>query len=326
MFLFIALSFALVYTQQCNSEGTACSTTISTCGSNLALNLNFDNFTSDCNCLNTALAASSCQRCFSVSLNTYIACVQLATLSRLLGSSAQPYDFKTCTACSNPPGDQFFPAACTRAVLKFIDGVVPYNTNTVFALDIPGICDRLGQFYDDFASCGFPGVTRDIINQYVCNDTSITDANYRQAVGICECGTHSVSRLGRRVIEILKTLYVSLATYLSNKGNLGVVTVDVLRNYTCDDRLVLNFAGTFDATAIRNAYAAFLGIPTNRIRVGVNIQDSMVNGKCVNVVEVSVSGKRFEQVGTATVQITNSVGSVVISTLLVVLISVLYLF
>jgi len=210
-------------------------------------------------------------------------------------------------------------------MVNFVDRLLPYNVAFNAATSIPKICDTLGRFYEEFGSCGLSGLNADVLKQRVCDYSP--DPEYQ----ICECGTRRVAALGQRIIASLKALRTAVALYLNSRaGTLGTITVDVSRTYNCDDRIVHSFTGTFDGVALRNAYAAYLGISASRIRVGIDIQDSVrSDGKCVAVVDftVAVNAKRAMLTAQdATVQILNSACGLVISQLVLLLLAIVYFF
>jgi hypothetical protein len=305
--------FATVKSQQCAQTNV--------CPSALRLCAALSPYSEQCKCLNTALALNTCARCIEVSSSVGTQCLQMGTQSRIDTSSG--YDFLTCSACSKPPGDSYWPSTCTLAMNNFIDRLFPFN-KTLILDNIPKICDTLGRFYEEFGRCGFFGVNADVLKQYVC------DYNNQPEYQICECGTRNVGALGQKIITYLKLLNFRVAAYINARaGTLGTVSVDVTRTYNCDDRLVHSFTGTFDGAALKNAYAAYLGVSPSRIRVGIDIQDSKrPDGKCVSVVDFTISSNKRAMLTAqqATVQVLNSASSLVISQLVLLLLAIIYFF
>jgi hypothetical protein len=207
-------------------------------------------------------------------------------------------------------------------MINFVDDLLPYSRNSLLPT-IPRACTSLYNFYQSLAGCGIPGLDETTLRQYVCDPV-----RYGARYALCECGGGGVGRLGKNIIAAFLDLSVrnEIANYISAYfAGLGTVTLDYSRIYNCDDRVVHDFSGTFNGTAIQNAWAEYLGIPKRRVIVGVGIHDTAVAGKCVATVSWEISSlKRYENVAQATVQILNGASSFVLSQLVVLLCALVY--
>jgi hypothetical protein len=302
-FVLVVLFSVVVNSQPC-ADAAVCPIALNLCNQ-----LSLSNYSERCRCQVAALEAN-CPRCLQVTLTNAVSCLTWGTLSRV--SLDSNYDFKTCSACSNPPGDSYFPSRCASAMINFVDRLLPFNRVTSLP-SIPKACDVLGQFYDELGSCGFQGLDQASLKEYVCSNQ---DPRY----ALCECGGHGVSPLGLEVSAAIKRISSEITAFFASKANasLGTVSVDVARTYNCDDRLVHDFTGSYDGVALRDAYAEFLGIPARRIKVGIDVQDTKSpDGKCVSVVEFNIaSGKRDALTSQqATIQFLNGASAFVLSQL-----------
>jgi len=305
--LLVAL-FSVVYSQQCESTNT-CPTTLGLCPTTALT------YQAKCDCQNAALSLNTCSKCLQVTLANAVQCLTWGALSRV--GANRTYDFKTCSACSNPPGDNFFPAKCASAMVNFIDNLLPYTRANLLP-SIPTVCNALGTYYEELGSCGFQGLTPDVLKNYVCAYSPAPEYQ------ICECGGKGVAPLGTKIMESINNLKAEIVAWINagRSGSAGTVSFTV-RAFACSDRFAIDFSGSYDGAAIRTAIANYLGVNVNRIVVGVGIQDSQVGGTCVGV--VATIGKREDSQSTqATIQILNGVSAAVVSQLVVLLCALVF--
>jgi len=308
------------------SDGQYCADNITNCAAISPALTNTD-FTARCKCQTDLIEekTSPCPQCFSVSLGNAAACISLGLLSRAIVPSV--YDFKTCSACfggSVPGTDDYWPAACTKAMTNFIDRLLPATRTLQNALPtIPEACSTLYNFYTEFGNCGIKGLNEDNLKSYVCNP------QYGARYSLCQCGGDKVSPLGKVIIAAFTDINLrnEIAAYINKYDTGNSVTLDYTTTYPCRaDRIYLEFTANINFTAIQNAWADYLGIPRRRVIVGVGIQQGTQAGECVAVVSYQNTPlvKRGEQVTQATLQIVDSASTFVLSQLVVLLCALVY--
>jgi len=290
--------FAFLYLtsgQPCGAS--TCYTSIQSCNSLGG------NSTDVCPCFNSALSGSNC-RCDEIAGLVAVTCFSRGLIDRVLDQRPS-VDMLTCSSCTSPPGSRNWPSACTLAMVNFVKRVFPIGLTPGARLDlaIRDLCPALGDFYDDFANCGIPGISAGQLNSYVCAN----DPKYL----ICDCRNGRVSTLGRDIVSYFRAFSNDINVVINRIGNI-TVSLDIARTYNCNDRVIFQYTGTFDKPGIRAAIANYLGIAQTRIRIQIGSIDGPTPSTCT-AIEVGIAGKRAiedTEQNSFTLQVTNSAFSV----------------